>query len=152
MPWFIPLLMLSLLLSPRPAAAFCFEEAGARYGVPPGLLWAIASVESNFDPQAVNTNGNGTYDTGVMQINSSWERELGPALWHRLQEDPCTNVQVGAWVLADCLQRHGYTWEGVGCYNARSTDKQADYARRVITVIDRMHREAEKTPSMVKNR
>ncbi|MBE0597024.1 MAG: lytic transglycosylase domain-containing protein, partial [Desulfuromonadales bacterium] len=135
--------MLLVSLTPPSADAFCFEEAGTRYSVPPGLLWAIARVESGFDHQAYNRNGNGSYDVGVMQINSSWEKELGPDLWRRLQDDPCTNVQIGAWVLAGCLQRHGYTWEGVGCYNARSTDKRADYARRVIAIIEQMHRDAE---------
>lgn len=126
---------------PRSGAAFCFEEAGSRYGVPPGLLWAIAKVESNFNPTALNQNRNGSYDIGVMQINSSWYNDLGPELWNNLY-DPCTNVQVGARILADCLGRYGYSWEGIGCYNAMSIDKRAIYARKVIHVLNDMHRKA----------
>lgn len=134
------LLGLALLL-PRGAQAFCFEEAGETYGVPPGLLWAIAKVESNFDPAAVCYNRDGSYDYGVMQINSSWASRLGLPLWNKLN-DPCTNVKVGAYILADCLGRYGYTWEGIGCYNAISLDKRAAYARNVIVVIEQMRKNA----------
>jgi len=130
-----------VLLLPRNAAAFCFEEAGEAYGVPPGLLWAIAKVESNFNPTAVGYNRDGSYDYGVMQINSRWAGKLGPRLWNSLN-DPCTNVKVGAWVLADCLGRYGYTREGIGCYNAISPDKREAYARNVITIIEQMRQNA----------
>lgn len=136
----VVLLGLALLL-PRAAEAFCFEEAGETYGVPPGLLWAIAKVESNFNPAAVCYNRDGSYDYGVMQINSRWAGRLGPRLWNSLN-DPCTNVKVGASILADCLGRYGYTWEGIGCYNAVSLDKRAAYARHVITVIEQMREDA----------
>jgi len=119
-----------LLILPQIAFCFCFEEAGERYGISPQLLWGIAKVESNFNPYAVNSNSNGTYDFGVMQINSSWYRTLGKELWGQLG-DPCTNVYTGAWILARCIQRHGYTWEAVGCYNASSRCKKVRYAKKV---------------------
>lgn len=131
---FLVVVVLSLVFSGSKASAFCFEEAGAMYGMSPQLLWAIAKVESNFNPSAVNKNSNGTYDFGVMQINSNWYKILGKELWGRLG-DPCINVQVGAWVLAQCTQRHGYTWEAVGCYNAQNKEKRARYANRVYTVL-----------------
>lgn len=140
------LVLLAGLLLPRPGGAFCFEEAGRDSGVAPGLLWAIAKVESNFSPTALRYNTNGSYDIGVMQINSSWYDELGPKVWNNLY-DPCTNVKVGANILADCLNRYGYTWEGIGCYNAISVDKRAIYARKVIKVLNDMHRQAEKFAS-----
>jgi len=118
------------LLLPGTVAPFCFEEAGRLYGISPLLLWGIAQTESNFDPAAVNWNSNGTYDFGVMQINSSWAPVIGPALWQRLG-DACTNVKVGAWVLAGCIGRFGYTWNAVGCYNSASPAKRSLYARRV---------------------
>ncbi|OPY60382.1 MAG: Transglycosylase SLT domain protein [Syntrophorhabdaceae bacterium PtaU1.Bin034] len=62
----------------------CFDEAGERYRISPQLLWAIAKTESNFSATAVNHNNNGSFDYGVMQINSSWYREL------RVPIDGCT--------------------------------------------------------------
>jgi len=122
--------------SSNPAAAFCFEEAGNRYGISPQLLYAISKGESSFNPLAINYNTNGTYDYGLMQINSSWEpalRKLGIS-WNNLA-DPCTNVMVGAWVLSQCIQDYGYTWPAVGCYNSRTPSKRDRYAARVARIV-----------------
>jgi soluble lytic murein transglycosylase-like protein len=109
---------LLLLLVPAIAYCFCFEEAGRYYGVSPHLLWAIAKVESNFNPRAINRNKNGTYDIGLMQINSSWfpylkKHGIDPSLlW-----EPCYNAHVGAMVLRHCIDMYGYNWRAVDCYN-----------------------------------
>ncbi|WP_429884663.1 lytic transglycosylase domain-containing protein [Geoalkalibacter halelectricus] len=136
---------MALWLFGSAAHAFCFEEAAEEYGVPAGLLWAIAKVESNFDPLAVQVNRNGSTDHGVMQINSTWIGHW-PDVSREALDDPCTNVRIGARVLADCLGRLGYTWEGIGCYNALSLDKRAVYARRVIAVIESMVYEVGRQP------
>jgi soluble lytic murein transglycosylase-like protein len=120
---------------PQRSAAFCFEEAGEQYQVSPELLWAIAKVESHFDPSAIHYNKNGSYDFGVMQVNSSWAPRLGKKRWAALG-DPCYNVKVGAWVLADCLQRYGATAEGIGCYNALDSGKRGIYADKVLQTLD----------------
>jgi len=104
------------------------------YGISPQLLWSIAKVESNFDPGAINRNHNGTYDFGIMQINSSWYPALGRAIWNQLG-NPCMNVHVGAWVLAQCIQKHGNTWEAIGCYNASSKTKRVRYAVKVYDAL-----------------
>jgi soluble lytic murein transglycosylase-like protein len=119
-----------IFLAYQSVCAFCFEEAGEIYGVSPQLLWAIAKTESNFNPAAVNYNKNGSFDYGVMQINSCWYRELGRERWMRLG-DACYNANVGAWILSKCMRRYGYTWAAVGCYNGASKDKMALYANRV---------------------
>ncbi|HRR40151.1 MAG TPA: lytic transglycosylase domain-containing protein [Syntrophales bacterium] len=118
-------------------SAFCFEEAGETYNISPLLLWSIAAVESAFNPNAINRNANGSYDYGVMQINSSWYHTLGKERWSRLS-DPCFNVHVGAWVLAQCIQRHGYTWEAVGCYNSSKPHNRRIYANKVGKVLEQV--------------
>jgi soluble lytic murein transglycosylase-like protein len=100
----------------------CWTDAAERYGVAVELLYAVARVESNVDPGALNTSHlrrTGSYDVGLMQINSSHLRTLAR---HGINEaslrDPCTNLMVGAWLLADSFTRHGVTWNAVGAYNA----------------------------------
>ena len=128
-----------ILFFATPSFAFCFEAAGAEYGVSPRLLWSIAKVESDFTSEAINWNPNGTYDYGLMQINSRWARKLGMGVWQSLG-DPCTNVKAGALILARCIRRYGYTWEAVGCYNATNNAKRAQYARKVYAVFKRYFR------------
>ena len=129
-------LILTFLFYCTHAQAYCFEEAGQLYSISPQLLWSIAKVESNFQANAVNWNRNGTYDFGVMQINSSWRMALGEERWTKLG-DPCMNVKIGAWLLAQCISRHGYTWNAVGCYNAASRNKRDAYARKIYGVLVR---------------
>ena len=131
--------MILIFSSAAPAHAFCFEAAGAEYGVSPLLLWSIAKVESDFTPQTVNWNQNGTYDYGLMQINSAWAQKLGIGVWRSLG-DPCANVKAGAWILARCVKRYGYTWEAVGCYNASDNKKREMYARRVYAIFKKYFR------------
>jgi soluble lytic murein transglycosylase-like protein len=123
-----------VVLASQHVCAFCFEEAGAAYGVSPRLLWAIAKTESRFNPEAVNYDKNGSFDYGLMQINSSWYRELGHERWMRLG-DACYNVQVGAWILSQCVQRYGYTWTAVGCYNGVSSNAKARYSNRIYRTL-----------------
>lgn len=116
------------------AHAFCFQEAGERYGVAPQVLWGIAQIESNFNPNAVNRNKNGSYDYGVMQINSSWRKTLGEQLWKSLS-DPCTNVMTGAYILRQCMDKYGNSWKAIGCYNSQTPVHRDRYANKVYQVL-----------------
>lgn len=115
------LLWLGLVTSGNQALAYCWEETARRYDIEPELLQAIAAVESDFRPDAMNyANGNGTRDIGLMQINSiHLPRLLKLGITEeRLLSEPCLSVEVGASILAEFIQRFGYNWTAVGSYNA----------------------------------
>ena len=125
----LPCVVLSLF--PITVLGFCFDEAGKKYGINPAVLESIARVESNLNPRAINKNVNGTIDIGLMQINSGWLTSMGVST-RDLLDDACLNTMTGAWILRQCIDRHGYTWEAVGCYNAMSRDKKVNYAWKVF--------------------
>ena len=97
----------------------CFQDAANTYGVPQALLLSVASQESKMNPAAVHNNGQ-SMDVGIMQINTGWLKR-SPFIGMRYKPedltDGCTNVKVGAWILAGLLRDYPL-WDAVGRYNA----------------------------------
>lgn len=124
-------------------AGNCWHDAGARYGVDPWLLYAIALQESSLQANAVNKNSNGSVDVGLMQINSFWFEELEKiGINESSLFDPCTSIHVGAWVLAQSIQVFGRNWRAVGAYNAGTAKNNKTEARRKAyaqRIIDRYY-------------
>lgn len=116
------------------ASAFCFEEAGKTYGISPMLLESIAKIESSLNPNAINKNHNGSIDIGLMQINSFWLKTLKLDT-DKLISDPCYNTMTGAKILKQCIERYGYTWAAVGCYNAVSEPKRVRYSWKIFNAL-----------------
>ena len=123
---------LALALGLAVPAQACWDDAAARYQVNPTLLHAIARTESGVNPRAIGLNRNGSRDIGLMQINSGWLPTLARhGITERDLFDPCTNLHVGAWILAHNFSRLGYTWEAVGAYNAVRPNARRTYIDKV---------------------
>lgn len=134
------------MLTTVTAQAFCFDEAGARYRVDPLLLRAIARVESGMKPDAIGKNMAGkkllSRDFGLMQINERQIPQLRAMGILKSEQDlldnPCLNVQIGAWVLAKHLQQCGVNWECLGSYNAgfakNNSPRRMIYARKIYAM------------------
>lgn len=144
------------------AQAFCFEAAGAKYGISPRLLEAIARGESHLDPHAINLNRDKkgrvkSTDYGLMQINSAHIPELMAMGVIRSTDDlyrPCLNVQTGAWILAKHFQVCGITWNCLGSYNAGFRadrhETREHYANRIWRIYNRLPATAEPTTTAIK--
>jgi soluble lytic murein transglycosylase-like protein len=122
------------LLFTTSALPFCFEQAGAEYGVAPEILWALSTKESGGNPTAYNQNSNGSYDYCHMQINSGWYRVLGKERWDALS-DPCQCTRTGAWILSNCMRKYGYSWKAIGCYHSQTPDKRDQYAKSIAKIL-----------------
>lgn len=145
----LPIYILLLAAANNAFADSCWSSASKRYGIHETILRAIALTESAMDSTAINQNTNESVDVGLMQINSRWFPQLAEMgvqpgdLWN-----PCTNIHVGAWVLAGEIRRFGYTWQAVGAYHAGPAltvaheQRRRNYAQRVYhtsLAIDRYY-------------
>ncbi|MDD5395008.1 MAG: lytic transglycosylase domain-containing protein [Thiothrix sp.] len=152
----LPILLAAPLLALPPLAwagqqtsshdgnAPCWAEAASRHSVPVELLRAVAQVESSNRARVIAQNTNGSLDIGFMQVNDWWLpklREYGIGKDELM--DACTNLNVGAWILKQGIDRYGYNWQGIGAYGA-GTDPKKDnvrmtYANKVFRALGQQH-------------
>lgn len=113
-----------------------FYKFGKEFNIPPILLWAIAKTESNFVIKAKNINKNGSSDYGLMQINSIHEPILKAK---NLSLDdlyrPDINIQMGAMILRNCLNKHGWDYKALNCYNGKINNNP--YSRKVFANLNK---------------
>lgn len=110
----------------------CFRKAAHVYHLNATLLEAIGKHESNFNRYAIHKNKDGSFDIGIMQINTRHLRRLSKiGVTTKDLFDPCTNIYLGAWVLSRSIKAHGKTWLAVGAYNAKSPSKRMDYETKI---------------------
>lgn len=126
------------LSSDDPAEAECIASAAASFRVPELALWVLRDVEAGTLGR-VSSNTDGSYDIGPMQINSWWLRHLGK---HGVTEDMllnnlCMNIAVGAWILAQELQRHQDLSKAIAHYHSPTARHQKRYLGLVVGAIDK---------------
>ena len=109
----------------------CWVEYGEYYKIDPVLLYSIAYIESGLDSKAINKRSDKDKDIGLMQINSWWFDRLSKLnILEKDLYDPCTNIKVGAWILAHSISFFGNKWRAVGGYNAGTKNSKKTEAIR----------------------
>ncbi len=127
--------------------------------VAPGMLKRIATVESSFNPYAIGVvggrlarqpksqaealattdalkAGGWDYSVGLVQVNQKNFGKYG--LTAEAAFDPCTNLRIGAEILADCYKRAGgsvtRTGDALSCYYANdfTTGYRLGYVAKVV--------------------
>ncbi len=113
-----------------------FYKFGKEFNIPPILLWAIAKTESNFVIKAKNISKNGSSDYGLMQINSIHEPTLKAK---NLSLDdlyrPDINIQMGAMILRNCLNKHGWDYKALNCYNGKINNNP--YSHKIFANLNK---------------
>lgn len=123
-----------------------------QFGIPASWVLAVVEVESGFNPDAQNTNTNGTADRGLMQLNSNTAPWIASQLEIPYQEgmefDVKTNIQMGTFFLNYLYQRspdkndihYIFTAYNRGEAGAESWKKangtyQTEYSQKVIQAM-----------------
>lgn len=132
--------LLGGLWSAMQTHADCLDDAARFHGVHPALVRAIALQESGMRPGTISLpNSDGTYDIGLMQINSAELPTL--AKWGITQSEllnGCVNAYVGSWILSQKIHRLGENWNAVGAYNATTPSKRLVYAQRIYQRLQQL--------------
>jgi hypothetical protein len=89
-----------------------YEDTFKKYALPPKVFSYIAWRESRCNPGAVNAiwengqivwtlNKNGSYDSGLLQINSSWFKTLREQFGYNPEDlmNPAVNALFASWIL-----------------------------------------------------
>ncbi len=145
----------SALLTVPPA----YQRVAREYGVPAGILFAIALTESGRQsgdrvlpyPWTLNIEGRGEYfssrheadtrlsqliregrspDIGLMQVNWKYHHNKLGAPDQAI--DPWLNLRAGALVLRKCYEETGDWWQAVGRYHSRTPARAKTYRQRVL--------------------
>ena len=133
-----------------------FAAAAREVDVPPNLTQAIARVESEDWPWALNIEGRSyfydskaeavtaarqaeasgrSFDVGPMQVNNWWLKRYGIPL--EAAFDPAANILLGSWILKQELEREGDTWKAVGRYHSPNAKRGERYANQVRRALER---------------
>jgi soluble lytic murein transglycosylase-like protein len=110
-----------------------FQTAG-NWRIDPYLLLAVISVESAFNPLAESAKG----AVGLMQIMPKAHADKFQAFGGLSQAlDPWVNMQVGAMILREYIDRFGSELAALRAY-VGSMEQPTEYPERVMQVRDRM--------------
>ena len=123
----------------------CINQAAVSYHVPAKTIIAVLKTEGG-RTGLEHKNDNGSIDYGSMQINSIWLPQLekyGIGV-DELRDDPCTNVEVGTWILsqaiADGVMNEKPYLESVAGYNSKTPRFNQQYQKLVLKQQQRLEK------------
>ncbi len=115
----------------------CINAAAIQYHVPATTIISVLNTEGG-KKGLEHKNDNGSIDYGSMQINSIWLEQLEKygIRVDELRDDPCTNVEVGTWILSQAIaagvMNEKPYWESVAGYNSTTPKINAKYQQLVL--------------------
>lgn len=111
------------------------QVAGREWRLDPLLIVAVISIESRFNPFSQSPVG----ALGLMQIIPRFHQEKLPKdTDNRAFLDPVINVQIGARILQESIQRQGGLMAGLQYYAGAIEDIEQSYANKVIVEKNRL--------------
>ncbi len=121
----------------------CMAAAASFYALPPRVLPAIQLVEGG-RIGIVAADPDGTFDLGVMQVNTRWLAPLARVtrlteaeVRARLILDPCFNIAAAAAILRTYLvETHGDLMAAIGDYHSHTPALNLAYRQAVVRAAE----------------
>lgn len=109
-------------------------EVGGAMKLDPLLLLAVMAIESSFNPRAESHMG----AQGLMQVMTRiHHKKFEPFGGRKAAWAPDANINVGAQILKDCIERRGSVPGGLTCY-VGSAGTSSQYGRKVLAERKRL--------------
>ena len=123
----------------------CVLYASKKFEVNTLVIRSIVEVEGG-KIGTVSKNSNGTYDLGVMQINTIHLKDIArkyPGVgWQELAYKPCINIAVATWILKKRISETDDYWRGVGNYHSKTRKYHDIYLSKIVKVYRRIRAQA----------
>lgn len=120
---------------PRGVVERCVVDASRYLHLDPFIVMAIIKVEGG-KVGTLSKNSNGSYDMGVMQINTihlgDIEQKHPGITWRDATYRPCINIALGTSLLKQRIDEvKGDVWRGVGNYHSKTPKYHNRYKEKV---------------------
>lgn len=120
----------------------CIVRSAKVQGIPPVVLKAIRQQEGGMVGMA-NRNSDGSYDLGVMQLNTinleSIQRNFRSVTLEKLIFEPCINIYIASWFLKSKINEvGGDLWRGVGNYHSKTPSHHNRYLKQVKSRVRKL--------------
>ena len=114
----------------------CVQRAAKHYDISPFIIQTVVDIEGG-KIGTVRKNTNGTYDLGVMQLNTvnfnKIKKRFPNTTYLDLILKPCVNIYVGSWFLSESIKNANNDMpKGVGNYHSKTPSVHAKYLKRFL--------------------
>jgi soluble lytic murein transglycosylase-like protein len=92
-------------------------------------------VESEYK-KTIHINSNGSFDIGVMQINSLWIKSLANKGFKANLLNDSNNINIACYILKENMNKGYGLWQAVGLYHSSNKRLQAVYIKRVKRALN----------------
>ncbi len=120
--------------APMEVVSQCVGFVSDYFNIPDIAIKAIMEVEGG-KMCTLSKNSNGSYDMGIMQINTIHYPSIVEQYPSLKIEDiackPCLNITLGAWILSKRIKEADDLWKGVGNYHSKTPKYHKKYLEKI---------------------
>lgn len=135
---YAPPIHVKTLTLPDSTREKCVNAASRHFRINKMVIDSIIDVEGG-KIGTVSKNSNGSFDLGIMQINtihlSNIKKHFPTVDATDLVYKPCINIAIGTWILSERLKETDSFWIGVGNYHSKTPKYRTRYLQKIFAAF-----------------